>query len=257
MTSFGRFALPDGSVIYARIDGADLAVLAAPPWQGVRESCRRVPLAGARALCPVAPSKILCIGRNYRAHAKEMGADVPAEPLLFLKAPSSLLDPEGVVRLPPESARVEHEAELGVVIGKRGRRIALDDAMAHVFGYTAVADVTARDLQKKDGQWSRAKGFDTFCPVGPHVVTGIDPGALAVRARVNGALRQDGSTRDMIFPVAALVSHLSQAMTLEPGDLIATGTPEGVGPLVHGDVLEVEVEGVGVLRVRVEREGGA
>lgn len=251
---FGRFALGDGTVAYARIESDNLILLAGAPWIDARETGRVAAAREARRLCPVVPGKILCIGRNYKAHAKEMGAEVPKVPLLFLKASSSLLDPGGTVLLPPESERVEHEAELGVVIGRRGRRIPLDRAMDHVFGFTAVGDITARDLQKSDGQWSRAKGFDTFCPVGPELVTGIDPGALRVVGRVNGEVRQDGNTRDMMFSVAALVSHLSQAMTLEAGDLIATGTPEGVGPLVDGDRFEVEVEGVGVLSVEVRAE---
>lgn len=251
---FSRFRFSDGTSGFARIDGDDLHVLTAAPWLDGKESGRVVRIAAARRMCPADPRQILAIGRNYRAHAKEMGADVPATPLLFLKATSSLLDPEGTVLLPPESRRVEHEAELGVVIGRRGRRIPESEAMQYVFGYTAVADVTARDLQKSDGQWSRAKGFDTFCPVGPDVVTGIDPGALTLRGYLNGELRQHASTRDMIFSVPELVSHLSQAMTLEPGDLIATGTPEGVGPLADGDVFEVEIAEVGRLRVRVQSE---
>jgi 2-keto-4-pentenoate hydratase/2-oxohepta-3-ene-1,7-dioic acid hydratase in catechol pathway len=255
---YGRFALSDGTAVWARVEGDGLRVLDVAPWLGGKESGRVESLGAARRLCPVAPSKILCIGRNYRAHAKEMGAEVPPIPLLFLKPPSSLLDPDGVVLLPPESSRVEHEAELGVVIGRRVHRVPLERAMKAVFGYTAVGDVTARDLQKADGQWSRAKGFDTFCPVGPEVVAGLDPAELSVRGYVNGVLRQDGNTRDMIFSVAALVSHLSQAMTLEPGDLVATGTPEGVGPLADGDRFEVEVQGVGRLgvSVRAERAGG-
>jgi 2-keto-4-pentenoate hydratase/2-oxohepta-3-ene-1,7-dioic acid hydratase in catechol pathway len=194
------------------------------------------------------PSKLLCIGRNYGAHAKEMGGDVPEEPLLFLKAPSSLLDPAGVIELPPESARVDHEAELAIVIGKGGRRIPESEALQHVFGATCVNDVTARDLQKKDGQWSRAKGFDTFCPVGPVIVTGLSYTDLDVICRVNGAVKQAGNTRDLIFSVPKLIAHLSNAMTLLPGDLIVTGTPEGVGPLADGDEVEVEVSGIGVLR---------
>ncbi len=250
---FGRFAV-DGQPVYARIEGDTLHPLDAAPWRGGTVAGRAIPLARARRLAPVVPGQILAIGKNYRAHAKEMASEVPSSPLLFLKAVTSLLDPDGTVLLPPESARVEHEAELGVVIGRRGRRIPEAEAMGYVFGYTALCDVTARDLQRSDGQWSRAKGFDTFCPVGPEIVTGIDPGALQVRALVNGTVRQDGNTRDMVFPVARLVSHLSQAMTLEPGDLIATGTPEGVGPLVDGDELVVEVGSVGRLVVRVQKE---
>jgi len=195
-------------------------------------------------LSPAAPTKILCIGRNYRAHAKELGNEVPKEPLMFLKPPSSLLEPGGTLLLPPESERVEHEAELVVVIGKRGRRIPAAQALDHVFGYTVACDVSARDLQKKDGQWTRAKGFDGFCPLGPEVVSGMEAGSLGVRLWVNGELRQDGNTRDMVFGVAELVAYASNVMTLEPGDLILTGTPEGVGPLASGDRVEVEVEGI-------------
>ncbi len=199
------------------------------------------------------PSKIVCIGRNYAAHAKEMGNEAPSEPLLFLKPPSALLDPGGRIVLPEVSARVEHEAELGVVIiaPARAERAGREDALAYVFGYTCVGDITARDLQKKDGQWARAKGFDTFCPVGPWIETELDPRALAVRCRVNGETRQDGVTSNMIFDVPTLLAYASRMMTLEPGDLIVTGTPEGVGPLVGGDRLEIEVGGVGVLRTSV------
>lgn len=251
---FGRYCLTDGTVSYARVEGGDLVLLATAPWLGQQETGRIASVADARPLCPVEPRKIMCIGRNYGAHAKEMGAEVPKIPLLFLKPPSALLAPGGTVLLPPESERVEHEAELGVVVGRGGRRIPIDAAMGHVFAYTAVGDITARDLQRADGQWSRAKGFDTFCPVGPELVTGIDPQSIEVIGRVNGEVRQKGNTADMMFGVASLVSHLSQAMTLEPGDLIATGTPSGVGPLDDGDRFEVEVSGVGVLAVSVRRE---
>ena len=220
------------------------------PWDGgtlVADSAR-VPWTDADLACPVTPSKILCIGRNYAAHAKELGNDVPSEPLLFLKPPSALLGPGGTIRVPRESARVEHEAELGVVIGKRCRNVAREDALAHVFGYTCVGDITARDLQKKDVQFTRAKGFDTFCPVGPWIETDLDPSKLRVRCRVNGETRQDGSTSNMIFDVPALIVYASRMMTLEAGDLLVTGTPEGVGPLAAGDEVEVEVAGVGVLR---------
>jgi 2-keto-4-pentenoate hydratase/2-oxohepta-3-ene-1,7-dioic acid hydratase in catechol pathway len=204
-------------------------------------------------LCPVVPSKIVCIGRNYAAHAKELGNEVPSEPLLFLKPPSALLGPGGVVRLPPESARVEHEAELVVVIGRRAKNVTRERALSHVFGYSCACDVTARDLQKKDVQFTRAKGFDTFCPIGPWIETELDPAALRVRCLVNEQVRQDGSTANMIFDVPTLVSYVSHMMTLEPGDVILTGTPEGVGPLVGGDALVVEVTGVGALKLRVEK----
>jgi 2-keto-4-pentenoate hydratase/2-oxohepta-3-ene-1,7-dioic acid hydratase in catechol pathway len=206
-----------------------------------------VPLTSLRLLAPCTPSKIVAVGRNYRAHAAELGNAVPAEPLLFLKPPSAVIGPGAVIELPPQSARVEHEAELGVVIGKRLRDATADEALAGVFGLTCVNDVTARDLQKADVQFTRAKGFDTFCPVGPVLVEGLDASDLAVVARVNGAVRQSGRTRDMIFSVATVLSYVSRVMTLEPGDLVSTGTPEGVGPLVAGDVVEVEVEHIGVL----------
>ncbi|MCL2724968.1 MAG: fumarylacetoacetate hydrolase family protein [Polyangiaceae bacterium] len=200
---------------------------------------------------PVRPSKIVCIGRNYAAHAKEMGGNVPAEPLLFLKAPSSLIGHGDTVFLPPESARVEHEAELAVVIGKRVRHIPREQAMSAVFGYTCVCDVTARDLQKTDGQWSRAKGFDTFCPAGPWIETDLDPSNLNIRCLVDGNVRQDDRTSNMIFDVPTLIAYVSRAFTLEPGDLIVTGTPEGVGPIVNGNWLTVAIDGIGELTVHV------
>jgi 2-keto-4-pentenoate hydratase/2-oxohepta-3-ene-1,7-dioic acid hydratase in catechol pathway len=191
----------------------------------------------------------VCIGRNYREHAAEFGHEVPKEPVLFLKATSALLSPGGVVRRPKISERVDHEGELGVVIGKTCYQPPADaDIRQYILGYTCVNDVTARDLQFSDGQWSRAKGFDTFCPVGPVVTSEIDPWAgLAVEARVNGEVRQQGNTRDFIFPLDVVIRHIAQAMTLFPGDLIPTGTPSGVGPLKAGDNVEISVEGVGTL----------
>jgi 2-keto-4-pentenoate hydratase/2-oxohepta-3-ene-1,7-dioic acid hydratase in catechol pathway len=196
----------------------------------------------------VQPSKIVCVGRNYAAHARELGNDVPNAPLLFLKPPSALLAPDAPIILPAVSQQVEYEAEIGVVIGSRASRVRAADAMAHVRGFTCVNDVTCRDLQKADGQWTRAKGFDTFCPVGPVVATGLDWTRLEVIARVNGVERQRGRSADMIFAIPVLVEYISHVMTLEAGDLILTGTPEGVGKLVAGDVVEVEIPGVGVLR---------
>jgi 2-keto-4-pentenoate hydratase/2-oxohepta-3-ene-1,7-dioic acid hydratase in catechol pathway len=246
--TFARIDLGSDRAAFARLDGAELLVLDSAPWARPRETGESIRLEGARLLAPVTPTKIVCVGRNYRAHAAELGNEVPAEPLLFFKPPSSIVGPDEAIELPGASERVDHEAELGVVIGERCRRVPAERALDVVFGYTCVNDVTARDLQKKDGQWTRAKGFDTFCPAGPLLVTGLDPSALAVRCRVNGDTRQDGTTRDMIFSVAALVAYVSAIMTLEPGDLIATGTPHGVGPLSDGDVVEVEIEGVGTLR---------
>src|SRR5450432_838441 len=209
-----------------------------------------IPLEEASLLPPVRPSKIVCVGRNYREHAQELGHDVPTEPLIFLKATSSLLPPGGVVRRPKISERVDYEGELGVVIGKTCYQPAADaDIRQYILGYTCVNDVTARDLQNKDGQWSRAKGFDTFCPIGPVVVAGLDPWTgIRVQTRVNGDLRQDGTTADFIFSLDVILRYISQVMTLEPGDVIATGTPAGVSPLLAGDVVEISVEGVGTLR---------
>lgn len=202
----------------------------------------------------VTPGKIVCVGRNYVAHAREMGNDVPAVPMLFLKPPSSVIGPGDAILLPPQSRQVEHEAEIGVVIGRRVRRVSPDKAVTAIRGYTCANDVTARDLQKTDGQWGRAKGFDTFCPAGPVVAEGLDWRALEVIGRVNGEERQRGRATEMHFPIPVLVSFISEAMTLEPGDLILTGTPAGVGPLQPGDVVEVEIPGVGVLRNPVRAE---
>ena len=195
-----------------------------------------------------APSKIIGIGQNYRAHAAEMGKGIPSEPLMFLKPPTALCGDGDAIARPAGYARVDHEAELGVVIGRRARRVTREDALDHVLGYVCVNDVTVRDLQAKDGQWTRAKGFDSFCPVGPRLVSGLDPSDLRIVARVNGAVRQDSRTSDLIFDVPTLIAFVSRHMTLEPGDLISTGTPAGVGNLVPGDVVEVEIEGIGVLR---------
>jgi len=207
-------------------------------------------LAETTLLAPVQPSKIVCVGRNYREHAAELGHEVPTEPLIFLKPPSALIAPGAQIRRPKISERVDYEGELGVVIGRTCHKLAADeDVRPFILGYTCVDDVTARDLQNKDGQWTRAKGFDTFCPVGPVVADEIDPWAgVGVETRVNGEIRQQGNTRDFIFPLDVVIRHISQVMTLLPGDLIATGTPKGVGPVVAGDVIEVSVEGVGKLR---------
>ncbi len=242
---FARVRAADGSAAHARIEGDRALLLSAAPWLGGKPT--GVEQTGAELLAPVTPSKIIGVGRNYRAHAAELEHDVPREPLLFLKPPSSVLAPGGAVVLPPESERVDYEAELGVVIGHRCRRVDRAHALDHVFGYTPLCDVTARDLQKKDGQWTRAKGFDTFCPVGPHVVDGVDSSALGVRLWLDGDLRQDGNTLDMVFDVATLIAHISAAMTLEPGDLIATGTPHGVGPLASGNRVRIEIDELGAL----------
>lgn len=249
---FGRL-LVTGESVWARLDGTRAHVLDRAPWLGGTPGRRVVDWTSDMLRAPVEPRKVLCVGRNYAAHATELGNVVPHEPLLFLKPSSSVAGPGASIELPPESARVEHEAELGVVVGARCKRVAPASALSYVFGYTAVCDVTARDLQKTDGQWSRAKGFDGFCPAGPWVETELDPRDLRIACRVNGVTRQDGRTSAMVFDVPHLVSYMSHAMTLEPGDLLVTGTPEGVGPIEDGDGLEVEIEGVGVLALRVRR----
>jgi 2-keto-4-pentenoate hydratase/2-oxohepta-3-ene-1,7-dioic acid hydratase in catechol pathway len=215
-----------------------------------------IALEEAVLLSPVRPSKIVCVGRNYRDHAAELGNEVPTEPLLFFKPPSSLLAPGGAILRPKISERTDYEGELGVVIAKRCHKLPADeDTRPYILGYTCVNDFTARDLQNKDEQWARAKGFDTFCPVGPVVVDGLDPwSGIAVETRVNGEVRQSGNTRDFTFSLGVVLRYISQIMTLEPGDLIATGTPKGVGPVIAGDVIEVAIEGIGVLRNPVADE---
>ena len=216
------------------------------PGPSLQES---VPVYSAQLLAPVAPSKVVCVGRNYVEHAAELGNKMPDEPLLFLKAPSAIIGEGDNIELPPQSQQVEHEGELGVVIGRTARKIREDeDPLSYVLGYTCVNDVTARDLQRKDVQFTRGKSFDTFCPVGPTIVTDLSPGNLTVTTRVNGVVKQNGNTSDMAFPVPFLIRYISNIMTLNPGDLIATGTPAGVSAMKDGDVVEVEVTGVGVLR---------
>lgn len=228
-------------------DELKLAVLSAAPWEGGQRSGELVARHDVRLLAPVTPSKVVCVGRNYAAHAKELGNEVPKEPLIFLKPPSSITMQGAPIVLPKQSERVEHEAEIGAVIGKRLRNASSAEARAGIFGYTCVNDVTARDIQRRETQFTRAKGFDTFCPVGPWIETDISPESLAVSCRVNGETRQSGNSAQMVFPIVELVAFISTVMTLEPGDLISTGTPEGVGPLAPNDVVEIEVEGIGTL----------
>jgi 2-keto-4-pentenoate hydratase/2-oxohepta-3-ene-1,7-dioic acid hydratase in catechol pathway len=212
------------------------------------------PLAEVKLLAPSEPSKIVCVGRNYVEHAKELGNEVPKVPLIFLKPSSSIIAYSETILLPSQSNQVEHEAELVIVIGKRGKHIAANNAKKHIFGYTIGNDVTARDLQKTDGQWTRAKGFDTFCSFGPWIDTDFDPSDAVITCRVNGQMRQMASTRDMVFNVGVLIAYISSVMTLVPGDLIFTGTPSGVGPLVEGDEVSVEIEGLGLLKNPVSKE---
>ena len=206
-----------------------------------------------RLVAPVIPSKVVCVGRNYREHAEELGNKMPEEPLLFLKAPSAVIGNEDVIKLPPQSNQVEHEGELGVVIGRLARGLKPEeDPLDFVLGYTCVNDVTARDLQRKDVQFTRGKSFDTFCPVGPVIVTELNPLGATVVTRLNGDVRQQGRTSDMAFPVPFLIKYIADIMTLYPGDLIATGTPAGVSRMKPGDIVEVEVSGVGVLRNQIQ-----
>ncbi len=209
-----------------------------------------IPLSAARLLAPAQPSKIVCIGRNYREHAKELNHEIPTSPLIFLKPPSAVIAPGEQIRRPHTlSQRVDHEGELGVVIGRRCHGLREDDDVrSYILGYTCVNDVTARDLQNIDGQWTRAKGFDTFCPIGPVIADGLDPWkGVRIETRLNGQTRQSGTTADFIFPLDVILRYITSVMTLEPGDVIATGTPAGVGPMQPGDVVEVMVEGVGTL----------
>lgn len=253
-----RFSAPDGPKygLIESINGADQITRTAPdgplPNFGSAAGSSPIPLSSVSLLEPVRPSKVLCVGRNYADHAKELGNEVPAEPLLFFKPPTSLLAPGGQIVLPASrlSQRVEYEAELTVVIGRTCRNLGPnDDVRPYILGYTCSNDVTARDLQRKDGQWWRAKGFDTFCPVGPIVTDQIDPWAgVQVEARINGVVKQSASTKIFIFPLDLVIRYIAQVMTLLPGDIVLTGTPAGVGPLAAGDQVEVSVEGVGVLK---------
>ena len=233
---------------YGAVEGSLVRPLSAAPWAGGLPDGKPVALADVQLLAPVEPSKVVCVGRNYRAHAKELGNEVPAEPLLFLKPSTAVVGPQGAIRCPEQSKEVHHEAELGVVVGRPLSRASAVDAKLAVFGYTCLNDVTARDIQRAEKQFTRAKGFATFCPIGPVVETGVDPMDVSVVCRVNGEERQRGHTRDMVFDPFALLAFISSVMTLLPGDVIATGTPEGVGPIQRGDWVEVEISGVGVLR---------
>ncbi|HUC53709.1 MAG TPA: fumarylacetoacetate hydrolase family protein [Candidatus Cybelea sp.] len=258
-----RYVLSDASAAHAAspryglIEGENVTQISGAPWGKWSRGSHSGRLAEVRLLAPVEPSKIVCIGRNYAAHAAELGNEVPKEPLMFLKPPSSLIGPEEAIVLTKFSQRVEHEGELALVLGRRCSQLSdAEDPLSFVLGYTCLNDVTARDLQKTDVQFTRAKGFDTFCAAGPHIETALDPSNVLVETRVNGARRQSGLTSLMIYPPAFLVRWISRMMTLMPGDVIATGTPAGVGPLVAGDTVEVSVTGVGVLRNPVHAPQG-
>lgn len=249
-----RYKTKTGPVQYGWVNNDQVGQLVGDPFGEHQRLEASLPLASVNLLSPVLPGKIVCVGRNYSEHAKEQNAEVPTTPLLFLKPPSSVIGPSDTILLPPQSQQVDHEAELVVVIGKRGRWIQPSETPAYIFGYTVGNDVTARDLQRKDGQWTRGKGFDTFCPLGPWIDTEFDPTDAIITCHVNGMLRQMASTRDLIFHIDQLIAFISSVMTLEVGDIIMTGTPAGISPLSNGDIVEAAIEGLGKLRNPVSAE---
>jgi len=252
LTRYGRIAT-DAGPRWVEIVDEEVLLLGGPPWEEATSPGKKRLLAGVQLLAPTPASKVVCVGRNYAKHAKEMGGEVPEEPRLFLKPSTALNGPGAPIVLPPASQEVHHEAELGLVIGKPLHRASEQEAAAGIFAVTCFNDVTARDIQRREVQHTRAKSYDTFACVGPWMVEGVDFSALRLQCRVNGQVRQDGNTRDMLWKPAALVAFMSQVMTLLPGDVIATGTPEGVGPIVDGDVVEVEIDSIGVLKNPVVR----
>ena len=237
----------DDELHYGVLEREAVALLSSHPFGPFEPDGRVLPVAEVRIVAPVLPSKIIAVGRNYAEHAREMGTDVPAAPMIFLKPSTSVIGPGEPITLPWQSEQVEHEAELAVVVGRLCRDVPDDRVHEVVLGYTCANDVTARDLQRSDGQWGRAKGFDAFCPLGPWIETDVDLDDALVECRVNGQVRQSGTTGDMVRDVAELVSWISSVMTLLPGDVILTGTPAGVGPLVAGDVVSVSIGGIGTL----------
>ncbi len=249
-----RIQIEDSAPKYGWILDDKVGEIEGDPFGRYRRHEAKIPLASVKLLAPCQPSKIICVGRNYVEHAKELGNPVPKIPLIFFKPPSSIINPGDTIILPPQSKQVEHEAELVAVIGKRGRNITAEDAEKYVFGYTIGNDVTARDLQKSDEQWTRAKGFDTFCPFGPWIDTEFNIADAIITCKVNGLPRQMASTRDLVFGVGTLIAYISSIMTLKPGDLIFTGTPAGVGALEDGNEVVLEIEGLGMLRNPVRSE---
>ncbi len=241
-----------GRTAYGMLEGEQIFALWGTPYSSIYTTGEVLSLPEVTLLAPCEPTKIVAIGLNYRDHAKEIGAPLPEEPLIFMKPPTAVIGPDEAIVYPEMSKRVDYEAELGVVIGKTARQVAPEAARSYIFGYTCINDVTARDLQQKDSQWTRAKSFDTFAPLGPWVETEIaDPDNVTVEALLNGERRQHSPTRNLVFGVDRLVSFISRIMTLLPGDVIATGTPAGIGPMQPGDVIEIRVEGIGTLRNRL------
>ncbi|SET35213.1 fumarylacetoacetate hydrolase family protein [Stigmatella erecta] len=252
-TRYCRF-LHEGRAHHGRIEGQEVVVLTAAPWAGGKETGLRRSLSSLTLLVPSEASKVVCIGQNYRKHAEEMGKPVPSEPLLFIKPSTALNGPRSPIRLPKASQEVHYEAELGLVIGERLKNADEATAARAIWGLTCINDVTARDIQRREVQHTRAKSYDTFACAGPWAVTGLSPADLRILCRVNGQVRQDSRTSDMVFSPAQLVSFISHIMTLLPGDLVSTGTPSGVGALAAGDTVEVELEGIGTLANPVEME---
>jgi 2-keto-4-pentenoate hydratase/2-oxohepta-3-ene-1,7-dioic acid hydratase in catechol pathway len=237
-----------GKTRFGALEGTGVVEYSGTPWSVFKRGRRRYALKQVVLLAPTLPSKIVAVGLNYRDHAAEMGAPIPDEPRIFLKPVSAIIGPDDPIVLPPQSARVEHEAELAIVLRKRCRNVPVERVRDYVLGYTCLNDVTARDIQARDRGPTRAKAFDTFCPLGPCIATDIEPNAVTVEAFVNGVVRQSGSTKDFVFSVEDVVARVSEVMTLLPGDVIATGTPAGVGPLVAGDRVEIRIDGVGALK---------
>ena len=254
----GRIASPDGVAFVSIEREPDEAIareIAEHPFGTPTFTGRQWPLADVRLLAPILASKVVCIGKNYAAHVAEMGGEAPPDPVIFLQPNTAIIGPNVPIQLPPNTSMVHHEGELAAVIGRPCKDVPAARAAENILGYTIGNDVTARDLQQKDGQWTRAKGYDTFCPVGPWIVTDVDPSDLEIRTEVNGEVRQHSRTSMMIHDVGAIVEFISEVMTLLPGDLILTGTPEGVGPIEDGDVVNVTIEGIGTLTNPVVRKG--
>jgi 2-keto-4-pentenoate hydratase/2-oxohepta-3-ene-1,7-dioic acid hydratase in catechol pathway len=238
----------DGKPSYGIIEGEEIAALDAPYYDRIGSRGRRFPLSSVRLLCPAEPTKVVCVGLNYRDHIAEMGHDMPEAPCLFMKPATAVIGPEETIRCPEMSENVHYEAELGIVIGRKLYRASPDEVRKGILGFTCLNDVTARDLQKRDGQWTRSKSFDTFCPIGPIITDEIDPDNAEIELLLNGERRQHSNTREFVFKSADLVSFMSHVMTLLPGDVIATGTPSGVGTVKPGDVVELRIQGIGTLR---------
>ena len=242
-----RIRLAAEEIAYGAVEPEGIRVHQGTPFVAWEPTETLVSFEEARLLAPVFPTKVIGVGRNYAEHAAERGVEVPAEPVIFLKPATAVVGPGAAVVIPPEAEEVHHEAELAVVVGRVARRVAAEDAGGYILGYTAANDITARDLQRRDGQWGRAKGFDTFCPLGPAIETELDPSGLSISCLVNDEIRQQGNTADMVFGVAELLAFISRVMTLLPGDVILTGTPAGIGPVRPGDRMSVEIERIGVL----------